>query len=61
VADEIGICAVTVNASDLNVRDFYLEFESRPLLDDDLHLFLLMSTIRKTVERRGESRSPTEE
>jgi GNAT superfamily N-acetyltransferase len=47
VADEIGICAVTVNASDLDVRDFYLKFEFRPLLDDDLHLFLLMATIRK--------------
>jgi GNAT superfamily N-acetyltransferase len=48
VADNIGICAVTVNASDLNVRDFYLKFEFRPLLDDDLHLFLFMLHFRRT-------------
>ena len=47
LADEVGICAVTVDASDFSVRDFYLSFEFQPLLDDDLHLFLLMATIRK--------------
>jgi hypothetical protein len=31
----------------VDVRDFYLKFEFRPLLDDDLHLFLFVATIRK--------------
>jgi GNAT superfamily N-acetyltransferase len=51
LADEIGICAVTVNASDSYVRDFYLKFEFKPLLDDELHLFLFMATIRRTGSR----------
>jgi GNAT superfamily N-acetyltransferase len=47
LADEIGICAVTVDAKAAEVRDFYLKFGFEPLLDDELHLFMFVRTIRQ--------------
>jgi len=47
VAEEIGICAVTVDALHREARDFYLKFGFRRLLDDEFHLFLLMGTVRR--------------
>jgi len=46
-ADEVGIRAVTVDALDDRASQFYLKFGFEPLLDNRLHLFLPMSTIRK--------------
>ncbi len=47
LADEIGICAITVDALHQRARDFYLKFGFQRLLDDELHLFLMMGTARK--------------
>lgn len=46
-ADRIGIHAVTVDAMNVKVKRFYEGFGFLPLLDDELHLFLPMATIRK--------------
>ncbi len=47
LADEVGIRAVTVDALDDRASQFYLKFGFEPLLDNRLHLFMPMSTIRK--------------
>lgn len=47
LADEVGIRAVIVDALDERARRFYLRFGFQSLLDDDLHLFLPMATIRQ--------------
>lgn len=46
-ADRIGIHAVTVHAIDADARRFYLAHGFLELLDDRLHLFLPMATIRR--------------
>lgn len=46
-ADQIGIHAVTVHALNQRARQFYESHGFQCLLDDDLHLFLPMATIRK--------------
>ena len=47
LADQIGICAVTVHALDDKAICFYRAFEFRPLKDNPHHLFLPLATIRK--------------
>lgn len=47
VADQLGIYAVAVEALSENVRSFYHKFGFRELLDDKLHLYISMKTIRK--------------
>ena len=47
VADQLGIFAVEVHAKTPSVRAFYLKFGFSPLLDDELHLYLPVRTIRK--------------
>jgi GNAT superfamily N-acetyltransferase len=47
LADEIGICVVTVDALGGASRDCCLKFGFQPLVDDDFHLFLLLATLRK--------------
>jgi GNAT superfamily N-acetyltransferase len=47
LADQMGIHAVTVIALNESVRAFYQRFEFQPLLDDDLHLFMLIATVRQ--------------
>ncbi|MFA7237207.1 MAG: GNAT family N-acetyltransferase [Phycisphaeraceae bacterium] len=47
MADRIGIHAVTVDALNVKAKRFYEGFGFLPLLDDELHLFLPMATIRK--------------
>lgn len=46
LAGEVGICAVVVDAIDERALNFYLKFGFQPLLDDELHLFMLLKTIR---------------
>lgn len=46
LADQIGICAVTVDALHNKARGFYLRYGFEPLLDDQLHLYLMMETVR---------------
>lgn len=46
-ADQLGIHAVVVEALNERVRLFYGKYGFQQLLDDKLHLFLPMKTIRK--------------
>ncbi|MCP4374572.1 MAG: GNAT family N-acetyltransferase [bacterium] len=47
LADQIGICAVTVHALDDKAGGFYRAFGFLTLKDDPHHLFLPMATVRK--------------
>lgn len=47
VADEMGIRAVEVDAINESARQFYLKYGFVPLQDDQRHLFLPTSVIRK--------------
>ena len=49
LADPLGIHAVEVDAIDPHARSFYQKYGFLPLLDDALHLFLPMATIRDVV------------
>lgn len=53
LADQIGICAVTVDALHNKARGFYLHYGFERLLDDPLHLFLMMETIRQAASERA--------
>ena len=46
-ADRIGIHAVTVHALNARAKAFYESYGFLPLLDDTMHLFLPMATIRQ--------------
>jgi len=46
-ADEIGIHAVEVVAINNSARRFYLKYGFIPLADDEQHLYLPMSAVRK--------------
>ena len=46
-ADSIGIHAVEVLAKDEEARAFYVKYGFIPLLDDPLHLYISIKTIRK--------------
>lgn len=46
-SEQLGIYAVEVRALNENARRFYLKYGFTPLLDDELHLYLSMKTIRK--------------
>ena len=47
ISEQVGICAVEVEAINAAARQFYLKFGFRPLLDDSQHLFMPMHEIRK--------------
>ncbi len=47
MAGSIGIHAVTVDALNTSARQFYEAHGFQGLLDDKLHLFLPMATIRR--------------
>jgi ribosomal protein S18 acetylase RimI-like enzyme len=46
-ADSIGICAIEVWAKDNEAKSFYAKYGFVPLLDDPLHLYISIHTIRK--------------
>ena len=46
-AEQLGIYAIEVRALNERARNFYLKYGFTPLLDDELHLYLLMKVIRK--------------
>jgi len=46
-AEQMGIYAVEVVAKDQAARAFYERYGFQPLLDDTLHLYLPMKTLRK--------------
>lgn len=50
-ADELGIYAVELFALTENARSFYQKFGFEELLDDPLHLYLPMKTIRQLLEK----------
>lgn len=47
LADEIGICAVEVDAIDESAKRFYEKYGFKPLLDDANHLFLPLHVVRQ--------------
>lgn len=47
VGDEVGIHAVEVVAINDSARRFYLKYGFTPLYDDEQHLYLSMSVVRK--------------
>jgi GNAT superfamily N-acetyltransferase len=47
LADKLGIYAIEVDAIDQQARTFYEKYGFVPLLDNELHLFLPVSTIRE--------------
>jgi hypothetical protein len=51
LADKLGIHAVEVDAIDQQARVFYEKYGFVPLLDNELHLFLPVSTIRDGLGR----------
>jgi GNAT superfamily N-acetyltransferase len=51
IAAQLGIYAVEVYALNEAARAFYLKFGFQPLLDDALHLYLPLKTLRKVLPR----------
>lgn len=47
VSEQLGICAVEVRALNDSARTFYLKYGFTSLVDDEMHLYLPMKTIRK--------------
>jgi GNAT superfamily N-acetyltransferase len=47
IADSIGVYAMSVDALNQAAHDFYLKYGFKALLDDQLHLYLPLKTIRK--------------
>jgi GNAT superfamily N-acetyltransferase len=52
LADELGVYAVEVNAIDPQAKAFYARYGFVPLLDNELHLFLPVATIRQAFAPR---------
>jgi GNAT superfamily N-acetyltransferase len=46
LADMLGILAIEVDAIDIQAKSFYEKYGFVPLLDDGLHLFLPIATLR---------------
>jgi GNAT superfamily N-acetyltransferase len=49
-ADDLGLHAVEVYAIDEDARRFYLKYGFTPLIDDPLHLYVAMKTVRAMDE-----------
>ena len=47
LTDQLGIYAVEVHAINPQARSFYLKYGFKPLLDDEMHLYLTVKDIRK--------------
>ena len=52
LSEKLGIHAVIVDAIDAEAKNFYERFGFLPLTDDQMRLFLPLSTIRSAVGRR---------
>jgi ribosomal protein S18 acetylase RimI-like enzyme len=46
ISEQIGVCAVEVDAINDAAKRFYMKFGFVPLLDDERHLFLSMKKVR---------------
>jgi GNAT superfamily N-acetyltransferase len=53
-ADIIGCRAILTHAKDERVKAFYLKFGFEPSPVDELHLYLLITDIKKTIDRTRE-------
>ena len=49
VADELGVWGVEVAAKDPGAREFYARYGFQALLDDELHLYISLKTVRKSI------------
>ena len=47
LAAQLGIYAIEVHAINPSARSFYLKYGFKPLLDDEMHLYLSLKDIRK--------------
>lgn len=50
LSDKLGIHAVVVDALDASAKTFYVRFGFMPLTDDEMRLFLPLSTIRSAIK-----------
>ena len=50
LADKLGIHAIEVDAIDQQARAFYEKYGFNPLLDNEFHLFLPISTIQSALQ-----------
>jgi GNAT superfamily N-acetyltransferase len=53
LSDPLGIHAVIVDAIDAEAKAFYQKYRFIPLLDNELHLYLPISTIREVLKKTG--------
>jgi GNAT superfamily N-acetyltransferase len=53
LSDRLGIHAVVVDAIDAEAKAFYQKYRFIPLLDNELHLYLPISTIREVLKKTG--------
>ncbi len=49
IADQMGIAAVEVRAKGERARNFYVKYGFQSLLDDPLHTYLPIATVRKLI------------
>ena len=49
VGAELGVWGVEVFAKDTNARAFYARYGFEPLLDDELHLYISLKTVRNVL------------
>lgn len=49
LAEDLEVFAVEVHALDAAAKDFYLKYGFTPLLDNELHLYLPISTIEREL------------
>ena len=51
LSDKLGIYAVEVDAIDQQAKTFYEKYGFVPLLDNEFHLFLPITTIQTAIRR----------
>ena len=49
LAEQLGVFAIEVYALTPQAKRFYLKFGFKQLLDDDLHLYITLKTVRKIL------------
>lgn len=49
LAEDVGVWGVEVIAKDDAARSFYMRYGLEPLVDDDLHLYVSVKTVRKAL------------
>ena len=58
LSESLGVHAVEVTALDDDAKTFYLKYGFSPLLDDERHLHVPLTTLEKAAARAGGPRPP---